>query len=124
MATVSELKATARPKIGKGAARAERRAGKVPGVIYGDNQPPLAISVDHNELRQRIFGGHFLTTIYELDVEGARRREPRYAIGRVGHEAFGAGDRRTADDDRPRSSVVGDGQPAPVRQQWRRRCNR
>ena len=30
MATVKELKATARPKIGKGAARAERRAGRVP----------------------------------------------------------------------------------------------
>ena len=41
MATVKELKATARPKSGKGAARAERRAGRVPGVIYGNNQPPL-----------------------------------------------------------------------------------
>ena len=44
--TVKELKATARPAGGKGAARAERRAGKVPGVIYGNNQPPLPISVD------------------------------------------------------------------------------
>ena len=41
MATVKEMKATARPKAGKGAARAERRAGRVPGVIYGDNKPPL-----------------------------------------------------------------------------------
>jgi large subunit ribosomal protein L25 len=72
--TVNELKASARPKSGKGAARAERRSGKVPGVIYGDNQPPLAISVDHSELRQRIFGGHFLTTIYEIDVEGKKHR--------------------------------------------------
>ncbi|MGH6764503.1 MAG: 50S ribosomal protein L25/general stress protein Ctc, partial [Bradyrhizobium sp.] len=31
--TVKELKATARPSGGKGAARAERRAGRVPGVI-------------------------------------------------------------------------------------------
>ena len=44
MATVKELKATARPKSGKGAARAERRAGRVPGVIYGNNQPPTTIS--------------------------------------------------------------------------------
>jgi len=72
--TVNELKATARPKSGKGAARAERRTGNVPGVIYGDNQPPLTISVDHNELKQRIFGGHFLTTIYEIDVEGMKHR--------------------------------------------------
>ena len=42
MATVKELKATARPSVGKGAARAERRAGRVPGVIYGNNQPPRA----------------------------------------------------------------------------------
>ena len=48
--TVNELKATVRPKSGRGAARAERRSGKVPGVIYGDNQPPLSISVDHSEL--------------------------------------------------------------------------
>ena len=46
MATVKELKATARPQSGKGAARAERRAGRVPGVIYGNNQPPLPISVE------------------------------------------------------------------------------
>jgi large subunit ribosomal protein L25 len=72
--TVNELKATVRPKSGKGAARAERRSGKVPGVIYGDNQPPLSISVDHSELRHRIFGGHFLTSIYEIEVEGKKHR--------------------------------------------------
>ena len=49
MATVKELKATARPKSGKGAARAERRAGRVPGVIYGNNQPPVTISVEDAE---------------------------------------------------------------------------
>jgi large subunit ribosomal protein L25 len=74
MATVKELKATARPKSGKGAARAERRAGRVPAVIYGDNQAPLPISVDDRELRQRIFAGHFLTTIYEIDLEGKKHR--------------------------------------------------
>lgn len=74
MATVRELKATARPKSGKGAARAERRAGRVPGVIYGDNQPPLPISVETVELRTRIYAGHFLTTIYEIDLEGKKHR--------------------------------------------------
>jgi large subunit ribosomal protein L25 len=74
MATVKELKATARPKSGKGAARAERRAGRVPAVIYGDNQPPLPISLDDRELRLRIFAGHFLTTIYDIDLEGKKHR--------------------------------------------------
>src|SRR3979409_2013748 len=74
MATVKELKATARPKAGKGAARAERRAGRVPGVIYGAQKEPLGISVDHAELKQRLYGGRFLTTIYELDVDGTKHR--------------------------------------------------
>ena len=74
MATVKELKATARPAGGKGAARAERRAGRVPGVIYGNNQPPVTISVDDTELRQRILAGRFLTTIYDIDLEGKKHR--------------------------------------------------
>src|ERR1700675_3790546 len=74
MATVKELKATARPAGGKGAARAERRAGRVPGVIYGNNEPPVTISVDDAELRQRILPGRFLTTIYDIDLEGQKHR--------------------------------------------------
>jgi large subunit ribosomal protein L25 len=74
MATVKELKATTRPAGGKGAARAERRAGRVPGVIYGNNQPPLTISVDDTDLRQRILAGRFLTTIYDIDLEGKKHR--------------------------------------------------
>ena len=74
MATVKELKATARPAGGKGAARAERRAGRVPGVIYGNNQPPVTISVDDTDLRQRILAGRFLTTLYDIDLEGKKHR--------------------------------------------------
>ena len=74
MATIKELKATARPKSGKGAARAERRAGRVPAVIYGDNQAPLPISVDDRELRLRIFAGHFLTTIFNIELDGKKHR--------------------------------------------------
>src|SRR5271170_4144842 len=74
MATVKELKATARPAGGKGAARAERRAGRVPGVIYGNNQPPVTISVDDTELRARILAGRFLTTLYDIDLEGKKHR--------------------------------------------------
>lgn len=74
MATVKELKATARPVSGKGAARAERRAGRVPAVIYGDNKAPLAISLDDKELRLRIQAGRFLTTICDIDLEGKKHR--------------------------------------------------
>src|SRR5476651_1093826 len=74
MATVKELKATARPAGGKGAARAERRAGRVPGVIYGNNEPPVTMSVDDAELRQRILAGRFLTTLYDIVLEGKKHR--------------------------------------------------
>ncbi|HZS65192.1 MAG TPA: 50S ribosomal protein L25/general stress protein Ctc [Xanthobacteraceae bacterium] len=74
MANVREMKALARPQSGKGAARAERRAGRVPGVIYGDNKPPLPISLDLIDLRTRIYAGHFLTTIYDLELDGKKHR--------------------------------------------------
>jgi large subunit ribosomal protein L25 len=74
MATVKQMKATSRPIGSKGAARAERRAGRVPGVIYGDNKDPITISVDHAELKQRIYAGHFLTSIYELEIDGTKHR--------------------------------------------------
>ena len=74
MATVNELSATARPKAGKGAARAVRREGRVPGVIYGDNKEPVGISLDFKELRQKIYAGHFLTTVFNVDVDGTKHR--------------------------------------------------
>src|SRR5499425_1051052 len=74
MATIQQLKAMARPRGGKGAARAERRQGRVPGVIYGDSKDPITISVDHAELKRRIYAGRFLSTIYEIELEGAKHR--------------------------------------------------
>src|SRR6185295_6777464 len=74
MATVKELKATARAKAGKGAARAVRREGRVPGVIYGDKKAPVSITLDTAELTQRIYAGHFLTTLYDLEVDGTKHR--------------------------------------------------
>jgi large subunit ribosomal protein L25 len=43
-------------------------------VIYGNNQPPLPISVDDRELRQRILAGRFLTTLVDIDLEGKKHR--------------------------------------------------
>ena len=74
MANVHVIKAAARPRGSKGAARAERRAGRVPGIIYGDGKPPLPISLDYNDLRQRIYAGHFLTTIHDVEIDGEKHR--------------------------------------------------
>jgi large subunit ribosomal protein L25 len=74
MSDVKELKAVARDQVGKGAARAVRRTGRVPAVIYGGGTAPRAISLDANETRLRIFAGHFLTSVFEIDVDGERTR--------------------------------------------------
>src|SRR5687767_3676827 len=74
MATVKDIKATARPKAGKGAARSERRSGRVPGVIYGDSKPPQPISLEYADLRQKIYAGRFLTTVYDIEIDGAKQR--------------------------------------------------
>jgi len=67
-----ELKAEAREKVGKGSARETRRNGKVPAVIYGDKQPPLAIALPYKELYYKIHGGGFMTTIATIDVDGKK----------------------------------------------------
>ncbi|MGP2493432.1 50S ribosomal protein L25/general stress protein Ctc [Mesorhizobium sp. PUT5] len=67
-----ELKAEAREQVGKGSARAVRRNGKVPAVIYGDKQPPLAIALSYKEIYYKIHGGAFLTTVATIDVDGKK----------------------------------------------------
>lgn len=71
---VKQIKASARAASGKGAARATRRQGQVPAVIYGGGEAPVAISLDYNQTKNLIFAGHFLTTIFEIEVEGAKTR--------------------------------------------------
>ena len=74
MTVTKEMKATARSQAGKGAARATRRSGRVPGVIYGEKKPPVSISLDAADLTHRIYAGHFLTSVYDLDVDGEKHR--------------------------------------------------
>jgi large subunit ribosomal protein L25 len=67
-----ELKAEARERVGKGSAREVRRNGKVPAVIYGDKQPPLAIALGYKDVYYKIHGGGFLTTLATIDVDGQK----------------------------------------------------
>ena len=74
MSAVKQLPAVARDRVGKGAARAVRRQGQVPAIIYGAGQAPEPIALDFNQTKQLIFAGHFKTTIFEIDVEGRKTR--------------------------------------------------
>ena len=75
MATAAkELKAQARSGVGKGAARALRREGLIPAVIYGDKKAPLPISISYNEAMKAIYAGGFLSHIVTVDVDGEKHR--------------------------------------------------
>ncbi len=74
MVDMIQLKAVRRARSGKGAARAERRAGRVPAVIYGDNKEPELISIDFPEIYKHFIKGRFESTLVELDVDGEKTR--------------------------------------------------
>jgi large subunit ribosomal protein L25 len=70
MAEAIDLQAQLRAGTGKGAARASRRSGLVPGIVYGGGEAPLPIDIDFNRLMTRLKAGHFLSTLFNLKIEG------------------------------------------------------
>ena len=72
MAEAVELKASVRECSGTGGARAVRREGRVPGIVYGDRAEPQPIAMDYKTLWQQVHTGHFLSTIFTLDVDGKK----------------------------------------------------
>ncbi|MEP0321764.1 50S ribosomal protein L25/general stress protein Ctc [Bauldia litoralis] len=65
-----QLTATVREKVGKGAARAVRRQGLIPAVIYGGKEPPISIALSSRDIYFKLHGGGFMTTVAEIDVNG------------------------------------------------------
>ena len=67
---IPNLVAVARSGTGKGAARQARRDGMVPGVVYGGGEDPVSIQIPFNVLLKRLKQGRFLSTLFNLQVEG------------------------------------------------------
>ena len=67
---IPDLVATVRAGTGKGAARQARRDGDVPGIVYGGGTEPLPINIPYNALMKRLKAGRFLSTLFNLQVEG------------------------------------------------------
>ena len=65
-----ELAAEARERVGKGASRLLRRQGRVPAVIYGQNQAPAAIHLEEKALNRALATGHFMNSV--VTVGGVR----------------------------------------------------
>lgn len=67
---IPDLIAEVRTGTGKGAARQARREGYVPGIVYGGSKDPLPIQIKYNTLLKRLKQGRFLSTLFNLKVEG------------------------------------------------------
>jgi large subunit ribosomal protein L25 len=74
MSTIQELKVEAREGRGKGPAYQARIKGLIPAIIYGGTTEPQTINVDARTLERHVEAGHFLTTLFNLDIAGKKTR--------------------------------------------------
>ena len=74
MPEITTLSAEPRARAGKGAARATRRMGRVPGIIYGDNKEPVLISLEPRELSRALANRGFFATLVDVQVDGVVHR--------------------------------------------------
>ncbi|MGH7212341.1 MAG: 50S ribosomal protein L25/general stress protein Ctc [Acetobacteraceae bacterium] len=74
MANFVEIAAEVRARAGKGAARATRREGKVPGVIYGGHQTPSLIALEPRAVMRELHKPGWQSRVYEIKANGASTR--------------------------------------------------
>jgi len=74
MAELAVIRAEARDRAGKGAARATRRQGRVPGVLYGDKKPAVLITLDPGELSREVNKAGFFARLLNVEVNGGKER--------------------------------------------------
>lgn len=65
-----EVIAKTRGVQGSGASRRLRRAGSVPAVVYGGNQPAVSIELDHNAIFHQIKHEAFHSSVLDLNLDG------------------------------------------------------
>ena len=61
------LAAETRDRVGKGASRDLRRNGRVPAVIYGNNQEPTSVHLEEKALVKALSTGHFMNSVVMVD---------------------------------------------------------
>ncbi|MFV3129125.1 50S ribosomal protein L25/general stress protein Ctc [Niveispirillum sp. KHB5.9] len=74
MTQIIALAATARDRAGKGTARATRRAGSIPAVIYGNKEKPVMIALDTTKFTREIHRPGFFTHLFDITVDGQTHR--------------------------------------------------
>ncbi|MCU0933529.1 MAG: 50S ribosomal protein L25/general stress protein Ctc [Thiobacillaceae bacterium] len=68
-----EINASKRAAQGTGASRRLRRAGRVPGIVYGGGADAQAVDLDHKELFFALKNEAFHSSVLDLNLEGARQ---------------------------------------------------
>lgn len=66
------VEAELREETGRAATRRLRRAGMMPGIIYGGDKPDLAITMDYNTVSKQLNEEAFHTSLLEVKVKGSR----------------------------------------------------
>ena len=74
MAEIQTITANPRKRAGKGTARAARRDGKIPAVIYGNNEDPILITLDQTRLQQELNKTGFFIRLIDVEIEGKKHR--------------------------------------------------
>ena len=74
MSDTLTLPAERRERAGKGASRALRREGRIPAVIYGGKEEPIAIHVEEKELVRQLMTGHFMNSLLQIELDGEQIR--------------------------------------------------
>ena len=72
MSDMTTISASGRERVGKGSARAARRAGLVPAVIYGDKKDPVGITMEAREITKIVHQPGIFGRLLEIDVAGTK----------------------------------------------------
>jgi large subunit ribosomal protein L25 len=66
------ISAEQRERVGKGSARAARRAGLVPAVIYGDKKDPVGIHLSTREITRIVHQPGIFGRLLDIDLSGQK----------------------------------------------------
>lgn len=72
MSDIQTISVTHRPLVGKGAARAARRAGSIPAVVYGLDKDPVSIAIEELALNRLMTQASFYSQLFILDIAGEK----------------------------------------------------
>ena len=66
------ISADLRNRVGKGSARAARRAGKIPAIIYGDKKQPISIEIEARVMRKIINEPGIFSRLLDINVDNGK----------------------------------------------------